>query len=194
VKRPLRELRRGDLFRTADGRLWWLYAHGQPPYGRSWAGGVGREEDTFPLPSDESVEPLDLPALLSRLKGLERENDFLRGQLSDLWQDRRGAAVGAEAERGAVLGLIGGIRDRLPCADASDDEDTGMQAVLNVLWRNVQARGPCRPPVPPHRLEGALREVLGLLGGLDGGGAVVLMPLTLRGLLARLREALGEGT
>jgi hypothetical protein len=191
VKRPLRELRRGDVFRTADGRLWWLYAHGQPPYGRSWAGGVGREEDTFPLPSDESVEPLDLPALLSRLKGLERENNFLRGQLSDLWEDRTGAAVGAEAERGAVLGLIRGIRDRLPCADASDDEDAGMQAVLNVLWRNVQARGPRRPPVPPHRLEGVLREVAEVLQRWHDGRC--RFGTDFGALLARVREALGEG-
>jgi hypothetical protein len=211
VKRPLRELRRGDVFRTADGRLWWLYAHGQPPYGRSWAGGVGREEDTFPLPSDESVEPLDLPALLARLKGLERENDFLRGQLSDLWQDREGAAVGAEAERGAVLALVMAEWAGLPArADAWEPAPPGdpvhrvrLQAAyrdgcydaLGALIRRVlESPDPCRPPVPPHRLEGALREVLGLLGGLDGGGAVVLMPLTLRGLLARVREALGEGS
>jgi hypothetical protein len=57
VKQPLRDLKRGDVFRTADGRLWWLYAHGQPPYGRSWASGVGREEDTFPLPRFHASAP-----------------------------------------------------------------------------------------------------------------------------------------
>jgi hypothetical protein len=187
VKRPLRELRRGDVFRTADGRLW-RRASAYPTLRGEMVtcSAVACGADPCDFKTDTDVEPIDLPALLSRAADLERENDFLRGQLSDLWQDRTGAAVGAEAERGAVLGLIRGIRDRLPCADASDDEDTGMQAVLNVLWRNVQARGPCRPPLPPHRLEGLLREVAATLAQ---GGAVPVGRL-----LARVREALGEGS
>jgi hypothetical protein len=207
VKRPLRELRRGDVFRTADGRLWWLYAHGQPPYGQSWASGVGREEDMVPFPPDDSVEPLDLPALLAWLDALGAENRDLRGMVADLWDESRAARLGAEAGRGAVLVLVMAEWAGLPArADAWEPAPLGdpvhrvrLQAAyrdgcydaLGALIRRVLESPACRPPVPPHRLEGALREAEEVLQGWHDGRCPVW---DVGALLARLREALGEGT
>jgi hypothetical protein len=181
VKRLLRELRRGDVFRTADGRLWRVGDVPVPDVG-TFCNGVCRDDHGRDFRPDAPVEPLDLPALLARLAALEKENRDLRGMVADLWDGSGAARLGAEAERGAVLGLF---RTYL--------EGSGVHCRKLVReWQEaVEARGPWRPPVPPCALEGVVRETVEVLGPHydEGPGWTSPHVQVVRGLLARLRAA-----
>jgi hypothetical protein len=185
VKRPLRELARGDIFRTADGLLW-LRASAYPTVRGEMVtcSAVARGAGPRDFRTDTEVEPLDLPALLSRHAGLEKENAELRAVLHDLWQDRTAAAAGAELERGAVRALIG---DTLRGVTGVHD------AVAGRLLAALESRGPTRPPVPPCALEVAAREAVTLLAPYYESGVDKPFVGEVKALLARLRAALGEG-
>jgi hypothetical protein len=213
VKRPLRELDWGTIFRTGDGRFWRVGA-GTPVAGLApgiiWCQYVGTRQaggESFDLGT--VVEPLDLPALLARVDALESENRELRAWVSDLWDESRAARLGAEAGRGAVLVLVMAEWAGLPArADAWEPAPLGdpahrvrLQAAyrdgcydaLGALVRRVlESPDPGRPPVPPHRLEGALREAEEVLQGWHDGSC--RFGTDFGALLARLREALGEGS
>jgi hypothetical protein len=200
LKRPLRDLSRGDVFRTADGLLW-RREHSDEAADPRWCSPLGRDSDMAPLPSDLEVEPLDLPALLTCHAGLEKENAELRAVLHDLWQDRTAARAGAELERGAVVAFVRSIlnaeRGRAgEPADYGRGWREGAVNVLEALLPALEALGPARPPVPPCALEGAVREAITVLEAARRGLGSLAFDRDaglIDGALARLRAALGEG-
>jgi hypothetical protein len=183
VKRPLRDLDRGTLFRTADGLLW------QPGYpvaaATRWCHAVGRPRDSTGLPADAEVEVVDPAAVLARAALLERENAELRAVLHDLWQDRDGAAAAA-AERGAAAEVIRGEAGRWRDGYEGAAYGEGLRRALDLL----KARGPWHPPAPPCALEAAVREAVEKLQEWHDARGPAWADIGR--LLARLREALGE--
>jgi hypothetical protein len=192
VKRPLHELGRGDVFRTADGRLWVRTHESLHPDDRFYCVGI-LHDVAVALAGDTEVEPIDLPALLVRLGDLEKENRDLRGMVADLWDESRAARLVAEAERGAVLEALAAL---LP-ASVTHDQTAEAARVVGLAVDAVKARGPWHPPVPPCRLEGAVREAVGLLTeaavSMPGRGVIGYGWAKVEAALARLRAALGEG-
>jgi hypothetical protein len=186
VKRRLRDLDRGTLFRAADGRLW---RPGYPAGATRWCHAVGRPHESTGLPADAEVEVVDPDAVLARAALLERENAELRAVLHDLWQDRDGAAAGAAAERGAAAEVIRGEVGRWRDGYEGAAYGEGLRRALDLL----KARGPWRPPVPPCALEGAVREAVTLLAPYYESGVDKPFVGEVKALLARLRAALGEG-
>jgi hypothetical protein len=185
VKRRLCDLDRGTLFRASDGLLW---RPGYPATGATrWAHAVDRPQDSRGLPADAEVEVVDPDAVLARAALLERENAELRAVLHDLWQDRDGAAAGAAAERGEVLGLF---------QTYLEGSGVHCRKLVREWQETVEARGPWHPPVPPCALEGVLRETVEFLADLSDVLDIEGTNATrdrIADMLARLRAALGEG-
>jgi hypothetical protein len=150
----LRELSRGDVFRTADGRLWRMCFRVMT--NQFLCQRVG-DEDAEDLPPDALVEPLDLPALLAEL-------DELRTLTHDLLIDRD-ASVGREVGRGQAVAVLNALIEtagRLPTTIHS----VAVVRALSTAAGALRALGPVRPLPPPERvaercraLEGALRRM-----------------------------------
>jgi hypothetical protein len=160
----LGKLARGDVFRTADGRLWWAYAPRQAP-GRCWAGAVGRDEDVAEFSADTPVEPLDLPAFLSEL-------GELRTLTHDLLLDRD-AAYGREVGRGEALRVLEEEARKWtdPDAPPSHQNEYEWSLIAQTYHRaaqQIRALGPVRPLPPPKRLAARCRALEDALRGLAG--------------------------
>jgi hypothetical protein len=189
----LRELSRGDVFRTADGLPWVRCWSGADSNGGLWCQPLGRPGPNFLMSGGTEVRPLDLPALLSEL-------DELRTLTHDLLIDRD-ASVGREVGRGEAARAIAALRARAKDAwgEGGQVRERGLVTGLAAAHAAVEGLGPVRPLPPPERvaercraLEGALRGLVGTVGELFQDPAQTFADLAaLRELLDAREAALG---
>jgi hypothetical protein len=163
----LRTLRRGDVFRTADGLLWRRtsshFTATEVQGNVALCDHVGRESAATFLPLDAEVEPLDIPALLSELAEL-------RTLTHDLLIDRD-AAYGREVGRGEALATVEAEADRLLGLSKNATAGKHHRSLWHNQWEalvtvlsTLRALGPVRPLPPPERLAARCRALEDALG------------------------------